>query len=58
MTPSAASLGEGEVYPRGEAILMQEWPEEDSQQEVWMCGWYHQLLKLATWSVWLVAPNR
>ena len=46
--PSVAFLGEGEVYLRGEPILLQEWPEGDSQREEGMSGVYHRLLKLAT----------
>ena len=38
MIPSVAFLGEGEVYLRGEPILLQEWPEEDSQREEGMSG--------------------
>ena len=48
MIPSVAFLGEGGVYLRGEPILLQEWPEGDSQREEGMSGKYHRLLKLAT----------
>ena len=47
MIPSVASLGEGEVYLRGEPIVLQEWPEGDSR-----------LQKLATASVRLGTMNR
>ena len=58
MIPSVAFLGEGEVYLRGEPILLHEWPEGDSQREEGMFGKYRRLLKLATSSVWLGATNR
>ena len=58
MIPSVASLGEGEVYLRGEPILLQEWPEGDSQREEGMSGVDHRLLKLATSSVRLGTINR
>ena len=47
MIPSVAFLAEGQVYLRGEPILLQEWPEGDSQQEEGTSGKYHRLLKLA-----------
>ena len=40
MIPSVAFLGEGEVYPQGEPILLQEWPEGDSQREEQIFGKY------------------
>ena len=39
-------------------MLLQEWPEGDSQREEGMSGVYHRLLKLATSSVWLGTINR
>ena len=53
-----ASLGGGEVYLRGETILLQEWPEGDSQREEGMSGVYHRLLKLVTSLVRLGTINR
>ena len=38
MTPSVASLGGGEVYLQEEPILLQVWPEGDSQREEGMSG--------------------
>ena len=58
LIPSVASLGEREVYLRGEPILLQKWPEGDSQLEERMSGVYHSLLKLATSSVRLGTINR
>ena len=58
MIPIVAFLGEGEVYLRREPILLQEWPEGDSQREEGMCAKYHRLLKLATSSLRLGATNR
>ena len=58
MIASVAFLAEGEVYLRGEPILLQEWPEGDSQREEGMSGVYHRLLKLATSSVRLGTINR
>ena len=58
MIPSVAFLDEGEVYLRGGPILLQEWPEGDSQQKQGMSGKYQRLLTLATSSVRLGATNR
>ena len=57
MIPNVAFLGEGEGYLRGVPILLQEWPEGDSQREEQMSRAYHRLLKLATSSVQLGAMN-
>ena len=53
MISSVAFLGEGEVYLRVKPILLQEWPEGDSEREEGMSAVYHRLLKLATSSIWL-----
>ena len=58
MTPSVAFLHEGEVYLRGEPILLQEWPEGDSLQGEGVSGYYHRLSKLATSSVRLGETHR
>ena len=55
---SVALLAEGEVYLRGEPILLQEWPEGDFQREEGMSRVYHRLLKPATSSVQLGTINR
>ena len=57
MIPSVASLHEGEVYHRREPILLQEWPERDSQREEGMSWLYHRFLKPATSSVRLGTIN-
>ena len=58
MIPIVAFFGEREVDLRGGGILLQEWPEGDSQREQEMFGKYHCLPKLATSSVLLGATNR
>ena len=58
MIPSVAFLSDGEVYLWREPILLQEWPEGDSQRGEAMFGKYQRLLKLATSRVWLGATNR
>ena len=58
MIPSVAFLCEGEVYLQGKPILLQEWPEEDSQREEGMSGVYHRILKLATSADRLGTINR
>ena len=58
MIPSVAFLGEREVYLRGEPVLLQEWPEGDTQLEEVMSGVCHRLLKLATSSVQLGTITR
>ena len=58
MIPCVAFCGGGEVYLPGERILLQEWPEGDSQREERMSGLWHRLLKLATFSVWLGTITR
>ena len=57
MIPSVGSRGEGEVYLRGEPILLQEWPEGDFEREEGMSEVYHHLLKLATSPVRLGTMN-
>ena len=57
MIRSVAPLGQGEVYLRREPILLQKWPEGDSQGEEGMSGVYNCLLKLATSSVRLGTIN-
>ena len=58
MIPSVASLADGEVYFRGEPILLQDWLKGDSQRGEGMSGVYHRFLKLATSSVRLGSINR
>ena len=55
---SVAFLDEGEVYLQGEPILLQEWPEGDSQREEGMSRVYQRLMKLATSSVWFGTIKR
>ena len=57
MIPSVAFLAEGEVYLRKEPLLLQGWPEGDSQREEGMSRKYHSLPKLATSSVRLGPTN-
>ena len=57
MIPSVALLSEGEVYLRGELILLQRWLEGEYQQEEGMSGVYYCLLKLAKSSVRLGTIN-
>ena len=56
--PSVAFLRSGEVYHQGEPILLQDWPEGDSQREEGMSGLYHRLLNLKTSSVRLGTMNK
>ena len=58
MIPSFAFLAEGEVYLWGEPILLQQWPEGESEREEGMSGVYHGLSMLPTSSVWLGTINR
>ena len=51
MISGVAFLCEAEVYLQGESILLQEWPEGDSQQEKGMSGVKKALPKLAPSSV-------
>ena len=41
MIRSFAFLGKGEVYLRGEPVILQDWPEGDSQPEEGMSGLYY-----------------
>ena len=43
-----AFVGEEEVYLWGEPLLLQQWPEGDSQRKEGMSGVYHCRLKLVT----------
>ena len=58
MNASVPFLGDGQLYLRGEPVLLHKWSEGDSQREEGMSGVYHRLLKLATSSVGLETINR